>query len=411
MKNENFFKKNSKYIVISVHVIAIILISSFLNKFLIDFKPFEILSKAIVILKPFIYGFVIAYIINPAMNYIECSILGRISFLNNHSRLKRFSSIIITYVIAIGFIFCISWFIIPEMVKNIKNIFLFMNNIDRLYIENFLNENVFKSENYQYISRDLSYIIMKFIDKNVSVMAETFMFTNSSSAPIFNKIIMSTMGLASKIINLVLGFVIAFYMLNDKEKFTLKVVKTIYVFLGEDLTNKIVKIVKKSNNIFERFFLGKIIDSVIVGVIFFIGVSVFDVPYAILLSVIVGITNVIPYFGPFIGGIPVVLITMFTDPVMALWLAVFLFLLQQFDGIILGPKILGDSIGVKPISVIFAITVGGALFGVAGMFFGLPVFAVITAAYNTFIEERYKKAHEETHKKEEDKIEQSTELK
>src|SRR5690606_8042174 len=137
------------------------------------------------------------------------------------------------------------------------------------------------------------------------------------------------------------------------------------------------------------FFVGKIIDSFIIGLLCFIGCLIMKVPYALLISLIVGVTNMIPYFGPFIGMIPAAVITLFESPIKALWVTIFIFALQQFDGLYLGPKILGIQVGMKPLWIITAILIGGGFFGVWGMLFAVPIAAVIRSLLRKYIKRQY----------------------
>ena len=151
------------------------------------------------------------------------------------------------------------------------------------------------------------------------------------------------------------------------------------------------KTIRECNHIFNGFLFGKMIDSLIIGILCFIIMNVLHLPYSLLMSLIVGITNMIPYFGPIIGAIPGVLMYLFIDPKLSLIFAIMILVLQQFDGLYLGPKILGDQTGIKPLWVIFGITVGGAYFGVIGMFLGVPTVAVITYLSNLFLNKKLKK--------------------
>ena len=149
--------------------------------------------------------------------------------------------------------------------------------------------------------------------------------------------------------------------------------------------------IKQCNHIFNGFLIGKVIDSLIIGIICLVAMIILQLPYALLLSLIVCITNMIPYFGPIIGAVPGVLIYLFIEPRLAIVFAVLILILQQFDGLYLGPKILGDQTGIKPLWVIFGITVGGAYFGVLGMFLGVPTVAVLTYLINLIIEKKLKR--------------------
>ena len=197
------------------------------------------------------------------------------------------------------------------------------------------------------------------------------------------RILSSTLNIASIFLNVILGIVISIYILFDKEIIGERSRKIVCAILPKKASENLIQFCKESNSTFEKFFVGKIIDSTIIGIIFFIGATLLKAPFAMLLSII--------------GAIPVIFITLMfdiTNPLKSLWIGIFILLLQQFDGNILGPKILGDSIGVKPIGIIFSIIVGGAIFGPPGMFFGVPIFAVIFSAFNRFIDKKYDEKYE-----------------
>ena len=162
-------------------------------------------------------------------------------------------------------------------------------------------------------------------------------------------------------------------MLKDKEKFIYQIKKLTYALFSNKRATKIIRSGREFNIVFSEYLIGKMIDSLIIGIICFIGTLIIRVPYPLLISTIVGVTNMIPYFGPFIGMIPAVLITLFYNPIKALWMFIFILGLQQFDGLYLGPKILGTKLGLSPFWVITAIIVGGKLFGILGMLLAAPI--------------------------------------
>ena len=181
------------------------------------------------------------------------------------------------------------------------------------------------------------------------------------------------------------------YMLIDKPHLINNAKKLVYVLFGTDKGDRIVTTAGECNKIFGDFIIGKMIDSLIIGVLCWIAMTVLNIPYALVISVIVGITNMIPYFGPFIGAIPGVVLLIIVDIKFAVIFGILIFILQQFDGLYLGPKILGESTGLRPIWIIFAITVGGWLAGVVGMFLGVPVVAVISFLIDRSLKLRIKK--------------------
>lgn len=190
------------------------------------------------------------------------------------------------------------------------------------------------------------------------------------------------------VINILLALIISMYMIVEREKFKYQGKRLVYSIFSEKKGDTICKTFGECNDIFSAFLISKAIDSLIIGCLCFVIMNVLHLPYTVLISVIVGITNMIPYFGPFIGAVPGTLIYLCTSPKDALIFVIMIFVLQQFDGLILGPRLLGQSTGLSPIWVIFGITVGGAYFGVVGMFIGVPVVAVFAFLLNKIISYR-----------------------
>jgi predicted PurR-regulated permease PerM len=179
------------------------------------------------------------------------------------------------------------------------------------------------------------------------------------------------------LLDIIVGMIISVYVLYNKDTFSRQAKKVVYAILPAHRANLILHITQKSNSIFGGFIIGKIIDSAIIGVLCFIGTSLLKMPYALLVSVIVGVTNVIPYFGPFIGAIPSIILIILVDPMKGLYFAIFILALQQLDGNYIGPKILGGSTGLTSFWVIFAIMIGGGLYGFVGMLLGVPTCALL----------------------------------
>ena len=177
-------------------------------------------------------------------------------------------------------------------------------------------------------------------------------------------------------------------MLMSKDTLKRQCKKAIYALFEKDTAERILQISRRSHVVFSGFINGKILDSAIIGVICFIVTAMLQLEYSALISVIVGITNMIPFFGPFIGAIPCIVILVIVDPWQALIFAVFVFVLQQFDGNILGPKILGNSTGLSPMWVLLAIVIGGGMFGFAGMLIGVPTFAVLYSVVSDILQDR-----------------------
>lgn len=195
------------------------------------------------------------------------------------------------------------------------------------------------------------------------------------------------------ILNFIVGIVVVVYVMSIQETLTGQCKKIIYAIFPAKKGNVIIDTVRKSNEIFGGFVTGKIIDSAIIGVIAYIGCMILQIPSTLLVAFIIGVTNVIPFFGPFIGAIPSILLVLIQSPIHALYLAIFILILQQVDGNIIGPKILGDSTGLSAFWILTSITIAGGLFGFFGMLLGVPVFAVIYYIVQQIIKYRMEKIH------------------
>ena len=191
-------------------------------------------------------------------------------------------------------------------------------------------------------------------------------------------------------LNILIGFVVACYVLGNVETFSAKCKKLLYSCFSVKNTDTILSAVRFTDRAFNGFINGKIIDSAIIGIICYIVCSILKMPYIVLVSVVVGVTNIIPVFGPFIGGIPTALIILLVSPTKALIYVIFIIVLQQIDGNIIGPKILGSSIGINGFWIMFAILLGGGLFGVVGMILAVPLFAVLYSGLEILVDKRLK---------------------
>ena len=203
-------------------------------------------------------------------------------------------------------------------------------------------------------------------------------FITDSLPQIVPTIFTTSVSLISGVIDFLIAVIVSMYMLIDKPHIINNAKKLVYVLAGSEKGDKIVTTAGECNRIFGGFIVGKMLDSLIIGILCWLFMTMLELPYALVISVIVGVTNMIPYFGPFIGAIPGVVLLLIVDIKYAIIFGILIFILQQFDGLYLGPKILGESTGIRPIWIIFAITFGGWLAGVIGMFLGVPIVAVIT---------------------------------
>lgn len=205
---------------------------------------------------------------------------------------------------------------------------------------------------------------------------------------VITSVSMSVYSIFRQIWNLVIGFVISIYLLASKELFAAQAKKVVYAFCSVNRANRFISNVRFAHKTFGGFFVGKIMDSIIIGLICFAVTSILGTPFCVLISVIIGVTNIIPFFGPFLGAIPSTMLILFIDPLQALYFVIFVIILQQVDGNIIGPKILGSSTGLSSFWVIFSITLFGGLWGIIGMIVGVPIFAILFAFMKSLIETR-----------------------
>lgn len=313
-------------------------------------------------LTPFIYGVVFAFLLMPFRNLCEKKLMKNLNWKDSTKRkVAVFASIILLILILVGFFLLI----VPQLISSIgtfvKNLSGYIQNVQTLIDQiNLSDSSIFDGV-----------IDMLYTAAN----SLTSWLTGASGG--LTKLVGYVSDMVYGVINFLIGIIVAMYILFDSETFGLQMKKVIYCLLPKNTSDELIKIGHLTADMFYKFISGKAVDSLIIGIICYIGCIVMDMPYAVLIAVVVGITNMIPVFGPFIGAIPCLVILVMIDWVKAAEFLVFIIVLQQCDGNIIGPYILGDAVGLPTLWVMFAIIVGGALFGVVGMFIGVPTFAVI----------------------------------
>lgn len=339
---------------------------------------------------PILDGFLLAYLLTPILNSIEKRVVlplcKKCNLTENKKNLRRIRalSILITIIIVAVILYVFFATIIPQLIKSIQSIILqfpiYVSNLSN-WIAKLLEDNP-----------DIESIAIDLLDK---YSGELNNYLNLNILPKINQVLrglsLGFLGFLMQIWNLFIGFIISIYILGSKELFAGQAKKIAYALFETKMANAIISDIRFTHRTFSGFIIGKIIDSIIIGLICFAGTSLMGTPYYILISVIIGITNVIPFFGPYLGAIPSALLILMVDPIQCLYFIIFIFVLQQFDGNILGPKILGNSTGLSGFWVIFSITLFGGLFGVLGMIIGVPVFAVIYAGISSTVNQLLKK--------------------
>lgn len=351
-----------------IHIIPVVVIGIILYKLIDNIGIFgKGIAFFISLLIPFIWAFGISYLLNPLMMYFE-----------RKFKMKRWQSLAITFIIFIGILSFTLGIIIPKLIDSLKQIILEVPEYTRK-TKDFIDKQVGNIELYQNSK------IVLYLEDNLTQLLEKM--ANQMESWV-NVIITKVINFTSGFFKFVIGILLSIYMLKDKERIIRGIKRFIYASIGNDKGESLFSYSREADKVFSSYIIGKTIDSAIMGILCFIVLEIMRVPYAILISIIFGVTNMIPYFGPFIGTIAGAIIVVFSNPVLALWVLIALFLLQQFDGWVLGPKILGDAVGLSPLWIIFAIIVGGGLYGVFGMFLGVPFVAIIKIWVDRIIEKR-----------------------
>ena len=331
----------------------------------------NVVKKLFGALSPFIYGFVMAYLLMPVFNMLYRRIQPPMSRKFTHgTRIAKGISSLLTLIIGLAVVAGLLWMVLPQLVVSIFSIVesadTYMNDVSN-WVTGLLKDNPVIARNFMQVYEQFSEQLVNWV-QNIALPHLVTMMTG----------VVTTV---SVVVDILIGIIIALYILNGKETFCAQAKKMTYSLFSIDRANSIIERVAYIHRVFGGFITGKLIDSLIIGVLCFIGIRVMmsvglltiESSFALLISVIIGVTNIIPFFGPFIGAIPSAILIMVESPLQALYFVIFIIILQQIDG----PKILGNSTGLSSFWVMFAILIFGGLFGFVGMAIGVPLFAVI----------------------------------
>lgn len=368
MDSQNNSKKNKFWISCAIIFIVLYLI--------VNLSAVTGLFEAILsVIAPILIGGAIAYLLNPLLKLFEFKILKKIK----NNSLKKGVSILLTYVVALLLITGFLLLLIPQLIESVLDLSAKFD----LYVED--------------TTKIVNDIIGKFspdtrVNKENIINALTSFFL--SSGTVFDFVMDYAkdfvLGLYVGLKNAILGIFISVYILAAKERLHAQIRRITEALFKDKTRTLLLRYVRIANRTFGNFFIGKIVNSSIIGIITYIALLIFGVPYPLLIATIVGITDIIPVFGPFIGAIPSAIIIFIANPYKALVFVLIILVIQQLDGNILAPRILGNSTGISSLGVIVAIVVMGDCFGVIGMIVGVPIFAVITILANEFIESKLK---------------------
>ena len=355
-------------------------------------------SALVKLLMPVIYGLVIAYLVNPLMVfYSNCfyKLFGGKIPEEDEKRLVRYRkftkavSIILAMITGFLIITVLLWMLIPQVVNSIITLVNTLpDQIQDYYhkVSKWVMNNPYIANQFQDALLHLTDSLDEWTQKDLFPWLQTGLLPNVNSlASMFASGVFSVLGV---LYNLMIGCIVAVYLLLGKEKFLAQAKKLIYAVFGKKQADVILHYSRLTNDTFSGFIVGKIVDSAIIGVLCFIVMWILKLPYPLLISVIVGVTNVIPVFGPYIGAVPSALLILLVNPVQCIYFVIFIIVLQQLDGNVIGPTILGESTGLTAFWVLFAILLFGGLWGIAGMIVGVPLFAMIYRLLKDYLELR-----------------------
>ncbi len=339
---------------------------------------------ALDILRPFTVGIIFAYLLNGPLMFFEKH-FGFVEKTKPRKSLRRVLAIIVTWIATIAVLSAFFYIVMPDVTESIN---VLINNIPNYLssLQTFV-KNIADTYDLEapFIDSFLAFRI------SPEVAANLIKEYGEELLPQLANIANLSVRIGGIVFDIVIAVILSVYMMFSKETLIAQLKKALYAIFKRETASELVRFARESHRIFSGFINGKLLDSLIIGILCFIGMSIIGFEFTMLISFIVGCTNVIPFFGPFLGAIPSVLILLMVDPWQALWFTIFVLVLQQLDGNVIGPKILGDSTGLPALWVMFAILVGGGIFGIIGMFIGVPAFAVIYRFTKEYLENKLRK--------------------
>jgi predicted PurR-regulated permease PerM len=318
------------------------------------------------VLQPIIIGAVVAYLLNPVMRFVERQLVS----LKISKKASRGIAIAASLVLLLGVIVLLIAAIVPAVISSIQSVASTIsdgaNNLVN-WVTNFLQGDSELANEISDFIESTSDKLREFLQNDVLSQVQTYATSIASGAIYVGRFLL----------NIIIGLIVSIYLMASKEKFAGQAKKIVYAMFKPVRANVVIETARKSNEIFGGFISGKLLDSAIIGIISYVVLAIMRMPDTILVAVIIGVTNIIPFFGPFIGAIPSFIIIALQNPIQGLYFLIFVIVLQQVDGNIIGPKILGNSTGLSPFWVVFAILLFGGLWGFPGMVLGVPTMAVI----------------------------------
>ena len=368
--------RDKPYVKWGLTALVVIFVSILLVVIFTDLPGFfGVLTALEMILEPLIFGVVIAFLLNPIVRFVDSRLLPLLeqktkwkpAFIRN---LSRAAGIFVSVVVAVLILYAFFSMLLPQLYESVVGIVdnaeTYYTSIDR-WVTNILEDN---PEIQSYVDSALGKIY-EFINNWITT---TFL---QDVQKLLTTLTSSVVAVVKGFMNFLIGFVASIYILWSKETFQAQSKKIIVALLSPKGADHVFYLGRNIYRVFNGFVIGKIVDSAIIGVLCYIGILILKMPYPALIATVIGVTNVIPFFGPIIGLVPCAFLILLVNPLQAFYFVIFILVLQQVDGNIIGPKILGNSTGLSSFWVLFAILLFGGLWGFVGMIIGVPLFAVI----------------------------------
>ena len=335
----------------------------------------NIFGSTMGMLKPFLIAICIAFVLNIPMKFYEEKVLDKVI---KQPKKRRPLAIILTIITIIAIVVGLVLFIIPQLVESgstlVKNIPDYVKTLEMFMAEHFSKTEVFD----------------EFWNQVLSMGENIIKVVGQVTGSLVSQVVDITVGVTSTIINFFMGILIAIYILLSKEKLGIQAKKILYAFFDRIKADKVMEVARISHDKFSKFITGQCIEAVILGGLCFIGMTIFSMPYALLVSTIIGVTALVPIFGALIGTIPAAFIIFMVEPMTAVWFVILIVVIQQIEGNLIYPMVVGNSIGLSAIWVLLAITVGGSTFGILGILIGIPLFGVLYTLLSTITNSKLK---------------------
>ena len=386
-KEHQYF--NLGLMILSIAAISIVLLAIVLNLPAVVKGVKTVLN----VFSPVINGIVFAYLLNPLMNFMDRRLypflLKRKMQDPKAKKLSHAVSLVFALVLALLLIYEFFNMLLPQLVESVTGI---VSNLSTYYADaeqwvlGFLDDN-------PDLRTQVDVLLSKFYDFLTNWINNDLL---ANINQVFTSVTTSVMSVVNVVLDLVIGFVAAIYMLWSRDTFLAQIKKLIVALLKERTADHLLDLGRRVNQVFSGFIIGKLVDSLIIGFLCYFGMLILHLPFPALIATIIGVTNIIPFFGPFIGAVPSAVLILLVDPLKCLYFILFVLVLQQLDGNIIGPRILGNTIGISGFWVLVSITVAGGLFGFAGMVLGVPVFAVLYMLVSDLVSSRLQKKRRTT---------------